>query len=933
MTVTVTRPRAIVDRGELLRQVDAVAARHLPPDQFRAELLKLARGALEQGRAEVMRRFYANQRGAEAARGLAHLMDQVIRVLHDATVSHVHVVANPTTSERLAIVAVGGYGRAELAPYSDVDLLFLLPWKSTPHTEQVVEYLLYLLWDLGLKVGHATRSVAECLRQAKADQTVRTALLEARWLWGDQALYAELRRSYEQEIQSRDVVGFIDAKLKERDERHRRLGDSRYLLEPNLKEGKGGLRDLHTLFWIAKYAYRVDEVAALVDRGVLSAEEAQGFARAHDLLWTVRFYLHDIAGRAEERLTFDMQSEIGRRLGYTDHAGARGVERFMKHYFLVAKDVGDLTRILCAALEAEHKKAAPPLLSRLGLRRRRVEGFAIEGARLALTAPSAFRDDPVNLLRLFHAAQESGLDIHPAALKQVTRDLQRVDNRLRRDPEANRLFVEILTSRKDPEHVLRRMSEAGLFGKFVPDFGRVVGQMQYDMYHVYTVDEHTIFALGILSRIERGLLKGDHPVASEVMPTVASRRSLYVALLLHDIAKGRGGDHSVLGAEIALKLGPRFGLAPEETETVAWLVRHHLLMSNTAFKRDIDDPKTIADFVAEVQSPERLKLLLALTVADIRAVGPKVWNSWKATLLRELYHRTAEALSGGIGVQPQSARIAAAKERLRAALADWDDDSFALFADVIYPAYWLGLDVETQARHARIIRSAEREGRPLTVDTRVDPARGVTDVTIYTADHPGLFSRIAGALAVAGANIVDARIHTLANGMALDSFAVQDASGGTFDRPDRLARLAVMVEQSLDGRLSPAAELRRPVPFAPATRTLALAPRVLVDNNASATHTVIEVNGRDRPGLLADLTRALTRQGVQIATARISTYGEKVVDVFYVKDVFGLKVDKEAKTRAIRAAILAVFGTAEGEPAAAPPRPARTRRLAAGQGV
>ena len=925
----IPRPRAIIDRGELLRRIDSTAARGLTPDAFRAELLKVARAALDHGRAEVMRRFYANQRGVEAARALAHLMDQVIRVLHDATVSHVHVVSNPTTSERLSIVAVGGYGRAELAPFSDVDLLFLLPWKSTPHTEQVVEFLLYLLWDLGLKVGHSTRSVAECLRQAKSDHTVRTALLEARWLWGDQALYGDLRRSYEQEIQSRDVVGFIEAKLAERDDRHRRLGDSRYLLEPNLKEGKGGLRDLHTLFWIAKYAYRVDEVSALVERGVLSAEEAQGFARAQDLLWTVRFHLHDIARRPDERLTFDMQSEIGRRLGYTDHAGTRGVERFMKHYFLVAKDVGDLTRILCAALEAEHKKATPPLLSRLGLRRRKVEGFSVEGGRLALPSPTVFQDEPVNLLRLFHAAQETGLDIHPAALKQVTRDLKLVDNRLRRDPEANRLFLDILASHKDPEQILRRMSEVGLFGKFVPDFGRVVAQMQYDMYHVYTVDEHTIFALGILSRIERGELKGDHPVASEILPTVASRRSLYVAVLLHDIAKGRGGDHSLLGAEIALKLGPRFGLAPEETETVAWLVRHHLLMSNTAFKRDIDDSQTIADFVAEVQSPERLKLLLVLTVADIRAVGPKVWNSWKASLLRELYHRAAEAMSGGIGSQPKAARIALARERLRTALQDWDDDSFALFSEIIYPAYWLGLDVDTQARHARIVRTAEREGRALTVDTRVDPARGVTNVTIYTADHPGLFSRIAGALAVAGANIVDARIHTLANGMALDSFAVQDAAGGTFDRPDKLARLAVMVEQSLDGRLSPTAELRRPVPFARATRTLALPPRVLVDNTVSASHTVIEVNGRDRPGLLADLTRALTRQGVQIATARISTYGEKVVDVFYVKDVFGLKVEKEPKIKAIRAALLAVFGNGETE-VAAPPRPARPRRMVAG---
>ncbi|MGE0725433.1 MAG: [protein-PII] uridylyltransferase, partial [Alphaproteobacteria bacterium] len=752
---TPVRPRAIVDRGEIVARIDALAARNAGPDAFRADLLKIARAALDAGRAEVRRRFQADQRGGEAARSLAYLMDQIIRVLHDATVEHVHVAANPTTSERIALVAVGGYGREEMAPFSDVDLLFLLPYKSTPYTEQVIEYLLYLLWDLGLKVGHATRTVEESLRQARADHTVRTAILEARWLWGDQALYAELRRRYEQEIQAKDAVKFIAAKLGERDARHQRLGDSRYLLEPNVKDGKGGLRDLHTLFWIAKYAYRVDDVAALVDKGVLSAEEAQRFARARDLLWTVRFHLHEVAGRAEERLTFDMQAELSRRLGYTDHAGARGIERFMKHYFLVAKDVGDLTRILCAALEAEHRKSAPPLLPRLMMRKKTVGGFAVESGRLSLPRPSFFREDPVNLLRLFHVAQANGIDIHPAALKQLTRDLKLVDEKLRRDAEANRLFLEVLSSRTDPEFVLRRMSEAGLFGKFVPDFGRVVAQMQFDMYHVYTVDEHTIFAIAILSKIERGELKDELPVASSIMPKIASRRALYVAVLLHDIAKGRGGDHSVIGAEIGQKLGPRFGLTPEETETVVWLVRWHLLMSNTAFKRDIDDPKTIADFAAQVQSPERLKLLLVLTAADIRAVGPNVWNGWKATLLRELYHRTMDELSGGAGEAPKAARVAAARAALAERLKDWSAAEFDAFAEQIYPAYWLALDVDTQARHARIVRAAEREKRALTVDTRVDSARAVTEVTIYTADHPGLFSRIAGALSVAGANIVD----------------------------------------------------------------------------------------------------------------------------------------------------------------------------------
>src|SRR5437764_580603 len=404
------------------------------------------------------------------------------------------------------------------------------------------------------------------------------------------------------------------------------IRDSRYQLEPNVKEGKGGLRDLHTLYWIAKYIYRIEDVAKLVDLGVLSAEESARFERAQTFLWTVRCHLHYLAGRAEERLTFDLQTEIGGRMGSTHHARTRGVERFMKHYILIAKDVGDLTRIFCAILEADqrHKRRLPWI--RWGTGRRSLEGFVIDGERLTIPSEDFFKADPVGLLRLFHVAQQHDLDIHPRALRAVTQSLRLVDGKLREDPEANRLFLEILASRNDPETALRRMNEAGVFGRFVPEFGRVVAQMQYDMYHVYTVDEHTLFAIGILSRIERGLLKDELPLASSLMPKLQSRRALYVALLLHDIAKGRGGDHSELGEKIAYKLGPRLGLTAEETETVAWLVRWHLLMSSTAFKLDISDPQTIQNFVERVQSPERLKLLLVLTAADIRAVGPKVWN-------------------------------------------------------------------------------------------------------------------------------------------------------------------------------------------------------------------------------------------------------------------------------------------------------------------
>jgi len=913
---SIARQRDIIDRRALGEQLCAIADSVRPSALDRAHFIAPLRAALSVGRAEIRRRFEATGDGAAVIREQCFLMDQLIRSLFDLVTSEIYPLPNPTSGERLAIVAVGGYGRGELAPYSDIDLLFLLPYKPTPHTEQVVEYLLYLLWDLGLKIGQATRSVEECLRQAKSDLTIRTGLLEARYLWGEQALFSELKRRFYSNIVHGTATQFVDGKLAERDARHRRVGDSRYQLEPNVKEGKGGLRDLHTLFWIAKYIYRIDDVGKLVELGVLSGEESQRFDHAQRFLWTVRCHLHYLAGRAEERLTFDLQAEIGRRMGYADDATSRGVERFMKDYFLVAKDVGDLTRIFCAILEADQKRRRRLSWVRWGAGRRSLDGFVLDRDRLTIPAEDFFKKNPVALLRLFHVAQEHGLDIHPRALRAVSQSLNLVDDRLRDNPEANRLFLEILTSREDPETALRRMNEAGILGSFIPDFGRVVAQMQYDMYHHYTVDEHTLFAIGILHKIEDGLFKDEHPLATELAPTIVSRRALYLAVLLHDIAKGRGGDHSEIGEQIALQLGPRLGLSDEEIETVAWLVRWHLLMSGTAFKLDIGDPKTIGDFVDRVQSPERLKLLLVLTVADIRAVGPNVMNGWKAALLRELYHRAIEVMSGGLAVEGQDSRIASAQAAARRLLPHFSEEEFAAFAGRGYPFYWLSFDPETHARHARLIREAEVSGAPLTVEKRVDPHRAVTEITLYTADHPGLFSRIAGALAVSGANIVDAKIMTMSNGMALDTFWVQDLAGRPFDRPDKLARLAVIFENVLTGDLKPHREFARPPAFPSRIQVFTVMPRVLVDNNASRSHTVIEVNGRDRPGLLYEVTRELTRLNLQISSAKISTYGEKVVDVFYVKNLFGHKIEQPTKLADIRQTLEAVL--ARGSEAAPP---------------
>ncbi|MEW5704055.1 MAG: [protein-PII] uridylyltransferase [Pseudomonadota bacterium] len=911
----------VLQPDALRAALEAVCREEENPERQRPRVLAVFRETLEEARAGLRSAFEAGLNGFDAARVASRIFDALLKVMYAFAAERLYRVSNPTAAEHLAVIAVGGYGRGELAPHSDLDLLFVLPYKQTPHGEQIIEYMLYMLWDLGLKVGHSVRSIDDCIRLSKADMTIATSILESRFITGNEALYQRMRMRFFRDVVVATATHFVEAKLAERDTRHRRLGDSRYALEPNIKEGKGGLRDLHTLFWIAKAIYQVGDPAALVPLGALSAREAARFDRALHFLWNVRAHLHYLAGRAEERLTFDMQAEISRRMGYADRGHVRGVERFMKHYFLVAKDVGDLTRIFCAFLEAQHKRR--PRFRLPWLRAARVESFIVDGDRLNVEADDAFAKDPLGMVRLFRVAQKEGLDVHPYALRLITQNLKRIDHPLRENPEASRLFLEILTAKKDPERALRRMNEAGVLGRLLPEFGRIVAQMQYNMYHTHTVDEHSIFAIGILHGIEEGKFRDAMPLSSEIVHKVLSRRALYLAVLFHDIAKGRPGDHSVVGADIAGHICRRLRLPEEETETVVWLIRHHLLMSGTAFQRDTNDPEAIDAFVQLVQSPERLRLLLLLTVADIRAVGPNVWNAWKSSLLRALYHRAEEVMSGGLMAQATEERVAAALAALRAGLADWTDAAFAAFKSRGYTAYWLAYPAEDLIRQARLMRAADAEKAPLTVQIHVDAKRGATEVTIYTADHPGLFSRLAGALSLAGANIVDAKIFTTKNGMALDSFWLQSDDGKAFEKPNLADALSSAIRKTLAGQILPKRELTQRTEISNRLRAFKVAPRVLIDNRASQTFTVIEVNGLDRTGFLYDVTRALAALNLQIASAHIMTYGERVVDVFYVKDIFGMKIESERKRQVIREKLLAAVA---GEPG-----PGTFLRAAAGE--
>jgi [protein-PII] uridylyltransferase len=922
--------RTIINRRALLIELEEQTRWGAGTPRARANALQIFKAALYRGVGEIRSRFEQGTKGPEVIQANAFLVDQLVRCIYDFATTHVYPCTDAVGRDRMAVAATGGYGRGELAPFSDIDLMFLLPCQKTPRSERVVEYLLYMLWDSWLQVGHATRSIDDCVRLSKADLSIRTSLLEARWLWGDKALFCSFEKRFRSEVVSGSGASFVEQKLAERDARHERMGDSRYVLEPHIKEGKGGLRDLQTLFWISKYLYQVKHVGDLVQRGVFTEADVRQFRRAENFLWTVRCHLHYVAGRPEERLTFNVQEIIASRLGYNDRSSGRGVERFMKHYFRVTKAVGDLTRILCAVLEDQHRKTRLRFrlqsLSR-SFFRRLPGGLKIDGDRLTVDGCDAFARDPVLLLRLFHEAQRQGIDIHPQALRLVHQNLRLVDASLRNDPQANRLFTEILTHEKNAEQGLKWLSDAGVFGRFIPDFGRVVSQMQYDMYHVYTVDEHTIRAIGILNRVERGELKADHPAATTAFGEIRSRRALYLAVMLHDIAKGRAGDHSEVGAEIARHLAPRLGLDDWETETVSWLVRWHLLMSRTAFKRDIDDWKTVCDFTDKVQSPERLRMLLILTNVDIRAVGPNIWNAWKCGLLDELYYRALEEMEMAAGqpAERRTMRVERAKAKLRARLVDWDDETREAYVARGYSDYWLAFVTDEHVRHFQLMRNAEAAGKALHVEARSHPLRDVTEVTIYAPDHPGLFAQIAGAMSLSGASIVGAKVVTLANSMALDVFHIQDLAGRPFDSDDRVRRLANRIEAAIVGNIQPARELQqmRARALPSRTRVFKVPPRVIFDNKASVSHTVIEVNGRDRPGFLHDVTSTLTALGLQIVSAHISTYGERVVDVFYVKDVFGLKVEHEQKLHRLEERLLeAIAPTEERRQQEAEPEPA-----------
>jgi [protein-PII] uridylyltransferase len=897
----------------------------------RGLVLACLREHLDTAKAMAVEKFeHGRLSGLEMARLLCALHEEILTALYDYTVYHVVRAPNPTKAERMAICAVGGFGRGEMAPFSDLDLLFLLSdKKGSAFTESATEFILYMLWDLGLKVGHSTRTSEQCLILAKEDQTILTSLLDLRYLAGDNDLAGELFTKFRKSVQGSKGRKYIADKLAERDLRHEREGNSRYVIEPNIKEGKGGLRDLHALYWIASY---IDTERGLKDpqrtveyvsMGLFDEKAATRMARAADFLWRARIHLHLTAGRATEALSFDRQTVLARKMG---HAGGNiedAVEKFMREYFTNAREVGALTRIACAKLEADNAIRLPAGLDRFLPRSRRKlkdERFFLDHGRLNFADDMQIREDPSLIMELFLLAGQRNLDIHPDALGAIDFRRNLIDTEFRRNPHISKIFQDILLTAKAPYATLKVMNDAGVLGRYLLEFGGIVARTQFNMHHAYTVDEHTLRLVNYFHDLLSGELQAENPLATKLAQAFSEsqRRIVYMACLLHDTGKGKG-DQCVEGAQLGRRATRRLGLAQEEVDTVAWLIRRHLDLSETAQRRDISDPETIAVFGRLMGSQSRLNLLYVLTVVDIRAVGPGIWNDWKGVLLRELHGATAQFLEGKENLEP-AAKALAAREQLAERLPLTHAARISGVLDELGTSYWLNFAMAALVRHARFFDDMVEAGEDNAVQTRRDRPRDITELWVTTRDRPGLFADLTKAISATGATIVGARLHTggtpepegagetlhetpVKAARVMNVFYLQNTEGHAFGRKNdsALATLRRRARQAALGKtrqltISPARASQR-------AGAIPVRASVKFPDIKRPGVTLIEVVGRDRPGLLFDLANCLHDLGLDLLSAHIEVVGEKAIDAFYVKGELREKEAQKPVHKALRAVL------------------------------
>lgn len=870
-------------------------------EEMRPLYLAASKHFLNHYREEIKAHHRAGARGDEVVTEITAMTDTLVRKLLQCIIRD--VTGSRPSREQLTLVAVGGYGRGELNPYSDVDLMFLYGGKDQQRVEDLAQKLLYFLWDMRMDVGYSVRTIADCVEMAKSDLTVKTALLDARFLIGSRVLFREFEKVMLTQILAKGSDAFIREKVAEVRTRREKYGSTVYILEPNIKEGEGGLRDLHSALWLAKIKYKIAEPRELVIKGVLTEEELETYQSALGYLWRIRNELHYLAGRKNDQLTFVSQPQVAQFLGYADNGRVLAVEEFMRDYYLHATRVEHFSSLLISRCTLRDERKI------LGYFTRRPvgDGFYVLRGELVVPDDAAFEKEPVRIMKAFEYAQKHGVALNIRVKGMIRKHLDLVNDRFRRNKEINASFFAILRSEKGVAETLKLMHHLEFLNRFIPEFGHIFCKVQHDIYHIYTVDIHSLFAVDEITRLWKGEHTADLPLLTQLAREVDKRELLLLAVLLHDMGKGEGGGHAERGAAQVPTIARRMGLSREDTERLEFLVRYHLLFAHIAQRRDLHDEKMIIQFARQMEKSENLKMLYLLTYADIKAVGPDVWTEWKALLLQELYEKAFQVLErGDFRLEASSERV----KRVKRHVAELLESELPLplvkeELRALTTRHLLSTPPAVIADHVRVLCSLKEQTMVMRVEHNLE--KGYSAFTICTLDVPGLFSKITGVMAANGINILGAQIHTSRNGKALDMLQVNSPQGFVITDENRWKRVEedllqvlhgeVQIKELVEKRQRPSLLSDRPKPRFPS--------RVEIDNEVSADYSVIDIYTHDKVGLLYRITSTLTDLGLYIGIAKISTKVDQVADVFYVKDIFSHKVRSEEKLVEIRERLLA----------------------------
>lgn len=844
---------------------------------------------------ELKKRHRTPAPGMEITHAYTAFMDDLLRALFHS------LSAEFGTGSDTALVALGGYGRGELNIRSDIDLMHLYPRRITPRIEELTQKMLYVLWDAGLDVGFSIRSVNECIDLAMVDLKTKTSLLDARYLTGDEGLFAKLIDMVDKRLFSgKELRRFIDEKLEEKRLRHEKYGGSVYLLEPNVKEGEGGLRDLHAASWIvrAKNRCRFEPV----EMGLLGEVERMSLDRSVDFLHWVRNDLHLETRTKKDQLTFDHQERIARLMGYKDIGDELGVETFMRQYYLHASNINNLSSLIISRC-LDVRKAGPPS----GRRKEVDRNFYVEDGHLSAASDAVFEREPEAIMKAFEYAQALKVEIDRHTKDLILANLHMIDDRFRTSAQVNESFLRILAG-SGIYGVLSEMHRLKVLERYIPEFGAITCKVQHDLYHIYTVDVHSLFAVRELDRL-REENRERFGLLAQILDEMGSPEILVLGVLLHDIGKAMGKGHAEKGAKLVPEICSRLGLNEDDGALLRFLVKHHLILADTAQYRDLHDERLIIEFARKVGDIERLQMLYLLTFADVRAVGAEVWSDWKAALFQELYFKAMTVLErGSFEVEDAGAKIERMKHKVKGLVRDEvSEEEVDIYFGLLPRRYFLSNDPESVARHLKTVRGLG--SRPCVMEVRQVPERDYTEIIVCTLDVHGLFSTITGVMTANSVNILGAQINTLSNGMALDILQVKNLYGGLLTDESKLRKIEKDLTDTLTGRVRVKDLVGR---IRPSILDMKMKPevptRVAVDNEVSEVFTVLDIHTQDRIGLLYKITSTLTEMGIYIYIAKISTKGDSAADIFYIKDIFSQKIRDPQAVKKIKDALYKALG-------------------------